>query len=90
MSDEYEDTYTASDYWEDMYEETMLHVKYLYSKHLAKKLSEFLRLIWRIYQIQKKSTLRFIASFYNRGRSFRRVSILDDVCRRPKRTPALD
>ena len=26
MSDEYEDTYTASDYWEDMYEETMLHV----------------------------------------------------------------
>ena len=29
MSDEYEDTYTASDYWEDMYEETMLHVKYL-------------------------------------------------------------
>ena len=69
MSDEYEDTYTASDYWEDMYEETMLHVKYLIETPREEAQRNYPSR-WDLWPTQ---IYRF---FYNRGRSLDELAYL--------------
>ena len=75
MSDEYEDTYTASDYWEDMYEETMLHVKYLLETPREEAQRIFEAHLEDLSDTKKEHS-QIYRFFYKRGRSLDELAYL--------------